>query len=103
MSSAPLIPDRGEFVDALCLLRRGYRLVRAGSAPGACRLGGGVLYHSWEPLAGYGLLDEVDAPAGNPSLRCYRLSARGWVFSARVCREWRRRPLWQRLAVRLTG
>ncbi len=98
-----IIADRGEFVDALVLLRAGRTLVQHGESVGSCVLDGAVLVSAFEPLSRYGLLDEVPHPAHLPHAHCYRLSPRGREFARRVCHEWRRRPLWQRLVVRLTG
>jgi hypothetical protein len=36
-------------------------------------------------------------------MHCYRLSQRGQAFADQACAAWKRRPLLQRLAVRLTG
>ena len=54
-------------------------------------------------LLAYGLLDPVQTPDMAPHMRCWRLSDRGRPFAERVWREWRRQPLWRRLAVRVTG
>ena len=103
MEDPRIIPDRAEFVDALHLLRRGHVLVRVGDRPGSCVLDGGTVYHSYEPLVRYGLIDEYHNPQGFPNASYYRLTPRGRDFADRACTEWRRRPVWQRLAVRLTG
>jgi hypothetical protein len=105
MPAAPdvIIPDRAEFIDALHQLRRGRTLVRAPDDTQRCVLDGAVLYTAYAPLAAYGLLEEVRKPSEVSRLHCYRLSARGRAFADRACSEWKRRPLLQRLAVRLTG
>lgn len=103
MSASAIIPDRGEFVDALERLRRGHVLVRTGEGAGGCVLDGGIVYHSYDTLVEYGLIDEYENPQGFPNASYYRLTARGREFAERACAEWRRRSLWQRLAVRLAG
>ena len=103
MEARTLIADRGEFVDALQLLRKGHVLVRVSDQAGGCVLDGGTLYRSYEPLKQLGLIDEFHNPDGFPSASYYRLTPRGREFAERACTEWRRRPVWKRLAVRLTG
>lgn len=103
MPAEVIIPDRGEFVDALRLLRRGRVLVRVAEVDNRCVLDGCIVYTAYQPLARYRLIDEFKNPDGFPSVRYYRLSARGREFADRACETWRRRPLLQRLAVRLTG
>lgn len=98
-----LIPDRGEFIDALQQLRRGRTLVRAPDDLKRCIVDGHMLYTVWEPLSNFGLLEEVRPPDALSKMHCYRLSARGREFAERACADWKRRPLLQRLAVRLTG
>jgi len=102
MPRSAIIPDRAEFIDALELLRRGHVLVKTDDE-GRCALNGCIVYASYEPLAQYGLIDEFDNPQGRCQLHYYRLTPRGREFAERAVAEWRRRPLWQRLAVRLTG
>jgi hypothetical protein len=103
MDARRIIPDRAEFVDALRLLRKGHVLVKVSETVGGCVLDGATVYHSFEPLRRYGLIDEYDNPHGFPNASYYRLTPRGREFADRACREWRRRPVWQRLAVRFTG
>jgi hypothetical protein len=103
MKATSIIPDRGEFIDALRVLRRGHVLVRVSDLSGGCMLDGAPLYTAQRTLLQYQLLDEFDNPQGFPGVRYYRLSARGRAFAERACDSWRRRPLLQRLAVRLTG
>jgi hypothetical protein len=103
MESSPIIADRAEFVDALNLLRRGHVLVRASESTGSCVLDGGVVYHSFPTLERYGLIDEFDNPQGFEFASYYRISERGRQFADLVCMQWQRKPLWQRLAVRLAG
>jgi hypothetical protein len=105
MPAAPdvIIPDRGEFIDALLQLRRGRTLVRAVDDERRCVLDGTMLYTAFAPLSAYGLLEEVRRPTELSRVHCYRLSARGRAFADRACTEWRRRPLLHRLAVRLMG
>jgi hypothetical protein len=103
MPSHRIIADRGEFIDALHALRRGRVLVRVGEFTGGCTLDGAPLYSAHRTLIEYRLVDEFDNPHGFPSVRYYRLSARGREFAERACEAWRRRPLLQRLAVRFAG
>ena len=103
MDDPIIIPDRAEFVDALRLLLKGRVLVRAGEGPGRCVLDGEIVYRSYDTLVRYGLISEFDNPEGFPQFGYYRLTERGREFATRACTAWRRRPLWQRLAVRLTG
>jgi len=103
MPADVIIPDRAEFIDALRLLRRGRVLVRAADAETRCVLDGCVVYTAYRPLARYQLIDEFKNPEGFPNIHYYRLNHRGRDFADRACETWRRRPLLQRLAVRLTG
>ncbi len=99
-----LIPDCGEFIDALAQLRRGRLLVHsADEADERCIIEGHVLYTTWRPLRDHGLLDELPPEPGFGRLHCYRLSPRGRDFADRAWAEWKRRPLLQRLAARLAG
>ncbi|HOM13585.1 MAG TPA: hypothetical protein PLB41_09730 [Rubrivivax sp.] len=103
MSAHTIIPDRGEFIDALHALRKGRVLVRVSDISGGCTLDGAPLYSAHRTLLAYGLVREFDNPQGFASVRYYRLSERGRDFAERACEAWRRRPLLQRLAVRLAG
>lgn len=103
MKAQTIIADRAEFIDALNLLRKGHVLVRAGESSHGCLLDGGIVYSAWEPLTQYGLVDQFDNPQGFPHASYYRLSDRGRHFADRAVSAWRSKPLWQRLAVRLTG
>ena len=103
MEARPIIADRAEFVDALHLLRKGHVLVKVGESVGGCVLDGGTLYHSYDTLKRYGLIDQFDNPQGFPNASYYRLTSRGREFADRACSAWRRRPVWQRLALRFTG
>ncbi len=101
---APLIADRGEFIDALKRLRRGELLVHSADAGDErCLIEGQVLYTSWKPLSEFGLLDELPRQPRQGRLHCYKLSPRGRDFADRACSAWKQRPLWQRLVVRLAG
>jgi hypothetical protein len=101
--SRVIIPDRAEFIDALRQLRRGSVLARS-SAPGErCLLEGQFLRSAFVPLSRFSLIEEVGAPDVATNIRYYRLSERGQDFADRAWADWRRRPLLQRLAVRLTG
>ena len=103
MPDARIIPDRGEFIDALRVLRQGRVLVRVSDISGGCMLDGAPVYSAHRTLIAYGLVREFDNPQGFPGVRYYRLSERGRDFAERACESWRRRPLLQRLAVRLAG
>lgn len=104
MSAAePIIPDRAEFVDALNALRRGHPLIRVYDRPGGWLLDGCPVYWSFKTLLDYGLVDEYDNPDGFPAVQYYRLSQRGRSFAEKACSTWQRRPLLQRLAMRVTG
>ncbi len=103
MADRRIIPDRGEFIDALHVLRKGRVLVQVSDISGGCMLDGAPLYSAHRTLVDYGLVHQFDNPQGFPSVRYYRLSERGRAFADRACENWRRRPLLQRLAVRLMG
>jgi hypothetical protein len=103
MAARRIIPDRGEFIDALRVLRKGRVLVQVSDISGGCMLDGAPLYSAHRTLLDYGLIREFHNPQGFPSVRYYRLSERGRDFADRACESWRRRPLLQRLAVRLAG
>lgn len=97
-----LIADRGEFIDALARLRRGQLLVHSEDAEDdRCLIEGQLLYASWRPLSRFGLLDELPRQPRQGRIRCYRLSPRGRDFADRAVAEWKRQPLWRRLAMRL--
>jgi hypothetical protein len=98
-----IIPDRGEFVDALRRLQRGHVLVRAGDSAGGCVIDGAPVFHSFETMRSYGLIDRYDNPRGFAGVEYYRLSPRGRDFAERAWQGWRSRPLVERLLVRLTG
>jgi hypothetical protein len=100
---AVIIPDRGEFIDVLKHMRRGSMLVRAGRDDPRCVLDGSMYYTALPPLLAYGLLQEVKQDDPESRLHCYRLSGRGHAFAEKACAQWKRTPLLQRLAVRLTG
>lgn len=97
------IPDRGEFIDALRALRNGRVLVQGGVGSNAYVLDGALVHTAHRPLLQYGLVREYDNPRGFAGARYYRLSERGRDFADRAVEAWRRRPLLERLAVRLTG
>ncbi len=101
--STPIIVHRAEFVDALHLLLRGHWLVRVGDGAGCTTIDGAPLWHSFDTLQHYGLIDEVDNREGFPGVRYFRLSDRGHDFARRAWDAWCRCPWWQRLLVRLTG
>lgn len=103
MDDTAIIPDRAEFVDALRLLKRGHVLVRTSESAGGCVLDGAIVYHSYPTLKQYGLIDEFDNPQGFKNASYYRLTPRGREFAERAMHAWRSKPVWQRLAVRLTG
>jgi hypothetical protein len=100
--AAPRIVRCGEFIDALHLLRRGRLLVRVGDGTAGCTMvDGAPLWHSFDTLWRYGLIDEFDNPDGFAGVRYFRISARGRDFAARAWSAWRQRPWWQRLWLRL--
>ena len=103
MPDRAIIPDRAEFVDALRLLRHGHVLVKAGVVSNNCIVDGHIVYHSFATLLDYGLIGEFDNPQGFASARYYRITPAGRAFAARAVDAWQRTPVWQRLAVRLTG
>ncbi len=103
MARATLIPNRGEFIDALRSLRQGHVLVQAGESWGGCSIDGGVLGASFRTLADFALIDEFENPEGFAHIRYFRLNRRGHEFAARALQAWERQPLVQRLAARLLG
>ncbi len=103
MRSETLIPDRGEFVDALHLLCQGHVLVHLSHVLGGCVLDGRIVYHSYRTLLRFGLIREFDNPRGFPNTGYYRITERGREFAARALAAWHSRPVWQRLAMRLLG
>jgi hypothetical protein len=103
MKPAPIIPDRGEFIDVLSALARGHVLVKVSDLSSGCSIDGGMVYRSYEPLARYGLIREFDNPQGFAAVRYFRLTEAGRDFARRACEAWRRRPLLERVAARLTG
>jgi hypothetical protein len=98
-----IIADRGEFVDVLCALRRGHVLVQAGDHAGSWIVDGGRVFSSYDPLLRYELVREFDNPEGFEHVHYYRLTPRGRDFAERALAAWRRRPLLERLMVRLVG
>ena len=102
-----LIADRGEFIDALRRLRCGHVLVRPRAASdndrANCVLDSGVVYTAFQPLARYGLIGEYANPEGFATMRYFRLTACGKRFADKALRNWRKRPLIERLAVRFFG
>jgi hypothetical protein len=103
MPDTRIIPDRGEFIDALRALRRGNVMVRVSDASGGCLIDGGVVYRSAPTLLQYGLVKQFDNPDGFPAVAYYRLTREGHAFAERALHTWRQRPLLERLAVRLAG
>jgi hypothetical protein len=103
MAANTIIPDRGEFVDALRRLRRGHVMVKVSDFSGGCVLDGAPIYTAHRALLAYGLLSEFENPQGFASVHYYRLNEQGRVFADRACAQWRQRPLLERLATRLTG
>lgn len=99
----PIIADRAEFVAVLNLMRRGHVLLQNGDGAGCCVISGARVYHSVPTLLAYGLLDPVPQSELAPQIRCFRLSRRGRHFADRAWSAWQRKPLLQRMAVRLLG
>jgi hypothetical protein len=98
-----IIGDRGEFIDVLRALWHGHVLVHAGNHAGGWVLDGGAVYTAYGPLLQYGLVQEFHNPAGFEHVHYFRLTERGREFAERAWAAWRRRPLLERLLVRLTG
>lgn len=98
-----IIPDRAEFIDVLNRLRAGHVLVKTGEGSGSCVVDGGVVYHSYPTLLNYRLIDEFRNPFGFAFARYFRLSPSGREFAERACSTWQRRPLLERMALRLVG
>jgi Transcriptional regulator PadR-like family len=103
MSTAPIIADRGEFIDVLRALSRGRVLVQLDDHLRGCAIDGSVVYRSCDTLHRYGLIREFNNPDGFPAVRYYRITERGHEFAQRACAAWRAWPLLQRLATRLLG
>jgi hypothetical protein len=102
-ASDTIIADRAEFAEALHSLSRGHILVRAGYTAHSCVIDGAPVYHSFEVLRDYGLIDRFDNHDGFEGVEYYRLSPAGRQFAARVWQGWRARPPLERLVVRFTG
>jgi hypothetical protein len=102
-TTAPIIPDRGEFIDALHLLRKGHVMVHVGDSAHGIAIDGGPVRHSADTLKRYRLVDEFDNPDGFPGVRYYRLNDRGRRFADQAWAAWRSRRLWERALVRLIG
>ena len=102
-ASDTIIADRAEFAEALHRMRRGHILVRAGDSAHSCVIDGAPIYHSFEILRDYGLIDRFENPHGFEGIDYYRLSANGRGFADRVWDDWRSRPPLERLVVRFTG
>ena len=100
---APIIANRGEFVDVLRALARGRVLVRLNDMPGCCVIDGAMVYYSYDVLQRYGLIREYENPDGFAAVHYYRLTEDGHEFARRAVAAWRRLPLLERLAVRLFG
>ena len=77
--------------------------MRAGDAALRCVLDGAIPHHPYPTLRDYGLIDEIDNPAGFPGLRYYCLSERGRAFADQVCAGCQQLSVMQRLIVRLVG
>jgi len=103
MTAPPIIADRGEFIDALRLLRKGHVLVNLGGISDDFVLNGHQLFSVQRTLIDYGLVQQFDNPDGFANVRYYRLSERGCEFAERACEQWRRQTIWQRLMARLIG
>lgn len=101
--STHIIPDRGEFIDVLHALRRGHVLVHAGEFTGGWAVDGGAVYSSHETLVRYGLVQRFENPHGFEHAQYYRLTEQGRDFAERACSAWKRKPLLERMAVRLVG
>lgn len=102
-SNEPIISDRAEFVEALRRMQRGHLLVRAGDSAGSCVIDGAPIFHSFDTLRAYRLIDRFDNPKGFCGVEYYRINERGRDFAERAWRDWRAKPVFERLLVRLTG
>ncbi len=102
-STEPIIADRAEFAEALHRMQRGHVLVRTGHSADGCVIDGAPIYHSFEVLLRYGLIDRFDNRAGFAGIEYYRLSHAGRGFAERIWQTWRARPPLERMVVRLTG
>ena len=103
MPRETIIPDRAEFVDALRALRNGHVLIHVSDRPGGCLLDGGTVYWSFPTLLAYGLIAEFDNAEGFENVRYYRITEEGRQFAERADSAWRRRPLLERVAMRVAG
>lgn len=103
MAASAIIPDRGEFIDVLAALRRGHVLVHAGDHAGGWVVDGGRVFSAYDPLLRYELVQEYDNPEGFENVQYFRLTKRGREFAERAWHAWTRRPLVERLWVRLAG
>jgi hypothetical protein len=98
-----VIPDRGEFVDTLNAMLHGHVLVRVSEMSGGCVVNGFAVYHSFETLRAFALLEEFENPEGFAEVHYFRLSDRGREFAREACAQWRAQPLLRRLSMRLLG
>jgi hypothetical protein len=102
-STEPIIADRAEFASALNRMNRGHVLVHTGDGADGCVIDGAPIYHSFDVLRNYGLIDRFHNPLGFPGIEYYRITESGRAFADRIWTGWRsRRPL-ERLIVRLVG
>lgn len=77
--------------------------MRAGDGALSGVLDGAIAHHSYPTLRDYGLIDEIDNPAGFPGLRYYRISERGRAFADQVRAGCQQLSAMHRLIVRLVG
>ena len=103
MQAPPIIPDRGEFIDALRLLRKGHVLVNLGGLSDAYVINGHQLYSAQHTLIDYGLVQRFHNPDGFANVHYFRLTERGTEFAERACEHWSHQPLLQRLVARCIG
>jgi hypothetical protein len=99
----PIIVNRGEFIDALHLLRKGHVMVQVGESDLGWAIDGSLVRYSVGALRRYQLIQEFHNPEGFPGVRYFRLSTHGRAFADRAWLRWRQLPLRRRLWVRLVG
>ncbi|MEX8494688.1 hypothetical protein [Sphaerotilus sp.] len=100
-STASIILNLGEFIDALAALRRGRVIVVMDAETRDCVLDGARLMSAFRPLHDYGLIAEYDNPAGFEGLRYYRMTGIGKQFADNALAVWQARAWHERLAMRL--
>jgi hypothetical protein len=98
-----IIADRAEFAESLRSLRRGHVMVRMSEGVFGCCIDGAPVYHSFDTLRDYGLVEAFDNRFGFPGIEYWRITERGREFADRVWSRWRAHSPIERMVVRLTG